>query len=449
MSDSQTSSVMDAMMSEELRLKGKALLEKASQKHSETRRFFMWFCAACFYFFQFILRTSPSVIANDLMRSLSLDGLALGVLVSYYYYGYSAMQIPSGLLLDRIGPRRPLTVACLLCLSGALIFSLFESVAALSFGRLMMGIGSAFGFISCVKIASQAFLRRRLSMYISLTMLLGTIGATSAGKPFAVLVDIMEWRSVHLILAGLSLVLAVSIWCIVPDGNQFSHHTNENEKAVTKETVIESISHILGNPQTWLYGAYGFMMYVPLAGFADLWGVPYLVEVYGVDRQTASGANSAIYIGLGLGGPLWSMYVAKVQSYKKGMVMGAYLTTLFVSLLLFIPNLSFNLCVILLFLIGASSTSQFISFAGVTEMNSEHRTGVASGIHNMLCMMSGVIMQPFLGYVLKSLWNGSYVCEVPHYTKQDFQTALLVLPVCVLIAALAIYFVKETYPKDE
>ncbi len=130
------------------------------------------------------------------------------------------------------------------------------------------------------------------------------------------------------------------------------------------------------------------------------------------------------------------------------MLTGAYLTTFFILILLFASHLPIYLCVSILFLVGASATSQFIAFAGVTEMNASHRTGVTSGIHNMLCMMSGIVMQPLLGYVLKFFWDGSYLCGVPHYTKDNFQMALIILPVCVGIAVLAIFSVKESYPKE-
>ena len=410
---------------------------------TDSRRFFMWFCAAGFYFFQFVLRTSPTVIAHDLMQSLSLDSLTLGVLISCYYYGYSAMQIPSGLLLDRIGPRRPLTMACLLCFLGAGAFALSNSFIALSLGRLFMGIGSAFGFISCVKIASQAFKRSQLSMYISFTMLLGTMGATAAGKPFAFMVDVFDWRQVHFGLALFVMMLAVAIWTVIPDGNRF-YASNDKPKSVSPFT---SVSLILKNPQTWLFGVFGFMMYVPLAGVADLWGVPYLMETYGVERQMASAANSSIYIGLGLGGPLWSLYVTRVQSYKKAMGLGAFFTLTFLFILLYVP-LPFTVCYGVLFLMGACATSQFIAFAGVTELNTPDNTGLASGVHNMLCMLSGVIMQPLLGYILKMAWDGSHVGDIPHYTKANFQLALIVLPIAVFIAVICVFFFKESYPRD-
>lgn len=416
---------------------------------TDARRFFMWFCAASFYCVQFILRSSPTVIATDLMQSLALDSLSVAVLVSWYYHGYSAMQIPAGILLDRIGPRRPLSVACLLCLMGSSIFAFSESLITLSLGRLMMGIGSAFGFISCVKIASQAFKRQHLSMYISLTMLMGTLGATAAGKPFALMVDYFDWRNVHFLLAGFILILGLAIWLILPNGNNFSGQHSSEEGDFPAEAILISIKIILKTPSTWLFGIFGFMMYVPLSGVADLWGVPYLMEVYGVDRQMASAANSTIYIGLGLGGPIWSLYVARVKSYKNVLMVGTACTLVFLLALLFVPNLPFSWCSVLFFLIGAAATSQFIAFAGVTELNASHRTGLASGIHNMLCMLSGVIMQPLLGYILKSVWDGTYKGDVPHYTTANFQAALMTLPVCVVIAGLCLLYVKECYPQDE
>lgn len=408
----------------------------------------MWFCAACFYFFQFILRASPSVIANDLMQGLAIDSFALGLLVSYYYYGYSFMQIPSGLILDRVGPRRPLTVATLICAMGALSFYLFSSLWMLALGRLLMGIGSSVGFICCVHIASKVFPRQKLSMFISLTLLMGTLGATTAGKPFALLVDLLDWRLVHALLAGLSLLLCVVIWFSIPEGPDLGQKPDKpGVKEKPSAPVLRSMALVLQNSQTWIYGLFAFCMYVPICGVADLWGVPYLMEAYGVNRQTASVANSMMYLGMGLGGPLWSLYVEKCQSYLKPLRMGCFCTLALVMVFIFCPSLPFFMYYIILFAMGACATSQFISYAGITEMNANHRTGVALGIQNMFCTISGVLIQPLLGYILRQFWNGAYRCGAPHYSAESFQKALLVLPVCGLLAFIMLFFVTENFPR--
>ena len=88
----------------------------------------IWLCTAFFYLYQFVIRVSPQAIVNDMMCSLGMDACVLGGVISLYYYGYSSMQIPAGLVLDRVGVRRPLFLCCLMCAAGALIFATSKDI---------------------------------------------------------------------------------------------------------------------------------------------------------------------------------------------------------------------------------------------------------------------------------------------------------------------------------
>ncbi len=414
---------------------------------STFKRCIMWFCAASFYCFQFILRVSPSVIANDLMSTLMIDACMLGTIVSFFYTGYTLMQVPTGLILDRLGVGRPLSIACLLCSLGSIIFTYGDSITALSLGRAMTGVGAAFGFLSCIKVASQNFKPQRMALFVSLTMVLGTIGGTCGGAPFAKLVSMIGWRESYKILAIAGLVLSVFIFAMFR--NSHSHDHAATAAAARSENIFLGVMVILRNPQTWIYGLYGFMMYVPLSGFADLWAAPYIAQVFKVDRTTAGGVVSMTYIGLAIGAPLWSSYVARIKSYKKGMLYSAIATGICFTLVIYLPRLLFlnhialELTYVLMALGGASSAGQFIAFAGVSELNPSHRTATASGVHNMLCMFSGIIMMPLIGKLLDIVDGGT---GSTLFSTEGFQIALAIVPFSIVFAVIVMAFVKESYP---
>jgi MFS family permease len=420
---------------------------------SAFRRCIMWFCAACFYGYQFILRVSPGVIANDLMGSLMIDACMLGTIVSFYYHGYSIMQVPTGLIIDRLGVGRPLSVACLLCSLGSIIFTFGESATILSIGRGLMGIGSAFGFLSCVKVSSQNFAPQRMALFISLTMVIGTVGGTSGGAPFAKIVSMIGWRETYKLMAVIGIVLSVIILLVFR-----KEHTQRHAQvaaAARSENIFLGILHILRSSQTWIYGLYGFMMYVPLSGFADLWAAPYIEEALQVDRTTAGGVVSMFYSGLAIGATPWSMYVARVKSYNKGMLWSGIITGLcVVSVIYVVPkidifrSIALESTYLLMALAGAASAGQFVAFAGISASNLPHRTATASGVHNMLCMSSGVILMPLIGALLNTVSSPSLEGALPHYTAADFQVALSIIPFSILIAIIAMGFIKESYPAD-
>lgn len=406
----------------------------------------VWGCAALFYGFQFVLRVSPGVIAENLMRDLALDACMTGALASFYYIGYSIMQIPTGVILDRFGPRRPLVFACFLCCVGALIFGYAESLTLLKVGRAFMGVGSAFAFLSCVKLASLYFPPRILSILVGLTLSVGTFGATVAGAPFGMLVDATNWRVANYVLAGVSLVIALASWLIIRE--KASHVESRQESKA--ESLVVGIESVLRNPQTWIYGLYGFAMYVPLSGFADLWGTPFITEAYQMDKTLAAGVTSLFYIGLGFGAPLWSYWATRIGSYRRAMLWGAISSTLFMVAVLYLPMSLYPLYAVMT-LAGFCAGSQFMAFAAVSALHPLRRTATASGVHNMLCMLSGVAMQPLLGHFLDLCLACDPKCVgvMGRYTHDHFLTSLAIVPVFLGLAIFLTLMMKETFPKDE
>ena len=81
--------------------------------------------AAMFYLYEFILQVSPAVMTKELMHDLSLNAAGLGAMAAFYYYAYTFMQLPAGLLSDRFGPRFLLTIATLICVLGAIFFCFY------------------------------------------------------------------------------------------------------------------------------------------------------------------------------------------------------------------------------------------------------------------------------------------------------------------------------------
>src|SRR5687767_1927751 len=87
----------------------------------------VWGLGCIFYFYEWILQVSPSVMSHELMRDFTVTGHALGILSGFYFYSYAAMQIPGGLLMDYFGPRRLLTIATAICSLSTIAFGITES----------------------------------------------------------------------------------------------------------------------------------------------------------------------------------------------------------------------------------------------------------------------------------------------------------------------------------
>jgi sugar phosphate permease len=402
----------------------------------------IWACGGFFYFYQFILRVSPSVMTEDLMKAFAVQGCTLGILTAFYYNAYASLQIPLGMLLDRFGPRRLLTFSCFLCTLGCVLFASSNYLSIASLGRLLMGAGSACAFIGTIKLATMWFPLERIGKVVGFTMLLGTLGATFAGAPLAALVELVGWRQSLFIISILGAVLCVVIWSFVRDRVQPS----EELEKTRAPRILQGFITVITNRQVWLLALYGSLMYVPLSAFADLWGVSYIIQLYGVDRKIAGSLVSMIYVGVAVGAPLAAFFSDYLKKRQLPMMIGAAFSLMLYGIIVYYPAIPLELMYVLLFLTGLSFAPQMLCFASVCEQIPLAASGVAVGFTNMIVMASGVIFEPLVGFLLEHSAKGAVVGGVPLYTVEDFRFSLATIPLSILGAFALTFFIQETYP---
>lgn len=419
------------------------LASKKSSVKNTNMAWLMWFCAAVFYFYQFILRVSPTGMAGEIKADLNLENCDLGILISYYYNGYAWMQIPVGIVLDLIGPRRPLAVATGLCMGGCILFGLSENLAVMAIGRFVMGVGSAFAFLSALKIGNLWLPVKHLPLVVALTLLMGSIGATVAGTPISAMIDAMGWRKTMIALGGLGGGLTILSFLIVQ--NHPSHQSVSWN--IEKKTVLEESLYLIRRPLTWVFGLYGLMMYVPLSGFGDLWGTSYVMATFDVSKLKASGALSLFYVGIGCSGPLIAWLANFFHSHRLIMRWTAFSGSILFAYLLYGPQIPFSLLPAYFLLLGFCAAGQFLAFTSVSVLNPSHLSGRSTGIYNMFAMMSGVIFQPFIGKLLDmcpTVFPGTETTS-----PKAFSFALVVLPICMGLSYVLTYFMQESYGHHE
>ena len=431
------------------------MIDASLKKLQQSNFFFskswlIWGCAALFYGYQFMLRVSPGVMADDLMETFQVDACSLGTLTGFYYYAYAVLQIPVGTLMDRFKPRRMLTFAAIICGLGALVFSSADSLSIAAFGRTIIGVGSAFAFLSCLKLGTLWFPPQKLPLVIGLTLLLGTIGGVSAGYPMGWLVEASGWRHSMWLVAFAGFLLAVLGWIIIRDKAPpileeailKSHNDNDS---IVQHGLLTSIIEVIRKPQSWFIAIYGAFMYLPLSGFADIWGPPFLMSVYQLDKATAGGITSALYVGIGVGSPLFPLLCTRFRAYKPSVFIAALGALVLLSSVFYIPFLPLWLLTTLLFLAGVFLGGQFLGFSMTCALNPLSASATAGGFHNMLCMLSGVIFQPFIGYLLDSHWQGEYINGIRVYTSSDYTWALSSISISLGLACFVVFFIKEKY----
>lgn len=409
---------------------------------SWARSWLVILCGGLFYGYQYILRVSPNMMTTELMHAFSIDATQLGIIIACYYHTYAAAQIPLGIVMDRQGPKRLLTLAALVCALSCIAFSLTTNAYLAGGARLLMGLGSACGFLGTLKLGALWFPATYMGRVIAIAMVAGTCGATLGGAPLEYMINMLGWRMALQVLGTIGLVLAALMRLFIPAN---APYTPARE---AQTSSWQQLRAIISNPQSWLIASFGMLMYMPIATLGDLWGVSFIHAKYGVSETVAATVMAAMVLGVGVGSPVMAYLSDYLQSRRIPMLMGATSTAALYALLILGPAVPFEMLYILFFVAGFLFNGQSLCFAAAAETNPRHVSGTALGFTNMVVMISGVAGHPLVGRLLDLRWEGATAHGIRTYSVANYEFALALIPCSLVLAVLMVLWMRETYPKS-
>ena len=410
----------------------------------------IWGLGAIFYLIGFYQRVAPAVITTELMSAFGISAAALGNLSAFYYYSYVAMQIPTGILADRWGPRRLLATGCLVAGLGTLLFALAATVHWANLGRLLIGGSVAVAFISILQLAGHWFPSSRFAMLTGLSLLSGVIGAVGAGVPLRWLTELFGWRPVMVVSAGVTLITGTLIWLRVRDQPHEMGYRDYLATAATQKTaawsgILADFKELARYRNTWL------LFWIPggivgcVLTFGGLWGVPYLTTHYAMSVNQASSLTSATLVAWALAGPLYGAWSDRLGRRKTLFVGGAAAVVAGWSVVLLVPRIPIPLLVILLLLSGFAAGCMVLTFVFAKESVPRHLAGTVSGVVNMGVMMGPMLLQPAVGWMMDLYWRGAMVNGVRHYSLTAYRAGFLLIVAWILVSLMLVCFTRETH----
>ena len=386
--------------------------------------------AALFYVYDYFIQVSPAVITDQLMQEFSMGAAGLSFLSACFFYAYAVMQIPAGLLLDRFGARKLLSSVILISGLGVTLFGLTSSFAMAGLARFMIGFGSAFAFISTLFLASRWFSHRYFTLIAGLVQFAGCMGSIAGEAPLAAFINHCGWRHSMLMTGLITLILALLYWFIIRDTpNKNSHLETSHTDTLTEWQRLRSV---LKMPQIWWIGWCGFFCWVPVATIGALWGVPYIMKIYGWSNTQAAGFCSLFWLALGIGSPLMGWYSEHISSRKTPFYICFSAGLIGAVLIFFAAKLSVWLIGTALVLLGICASVQSLTFGVAKDILPTNIFGTASGFLNMMAIIAGGISQQIVGLLLHFTWNQQMQNGVPIYTIDNYKTGILVLPIAAL-----------------
>jgi sugar phosphate permease len=406
----------------------------------------MWGLVANLYLVGFFQRVAPAVMVDELMTDFSIGAALLGNLSATYFYAYAAMQIPSGLLADAIGPRRLSAAAALIASIGIFLFALAPGIWLAYLGRFLIGASVAVAFVACMKLAGHWFPTNRFATITGVALLLGNFGGILAGVPLAEAIALFGWRASMLVSGLVTFTGALLIWFVVRDDPSERGYKSFAHAAATQAQGMppgKALKMVVRERDTWLlFLAAGFSS-APLLTFAGLWGVPYLTQVYGLERSQAALLTSTMLLAWAVGGPTLGALSDRIQRRKPPYLFANLATALLWGIFLFV-DLPQPLLYPLFAAIGFTSGGLIIGFAFAREANHPAVAGTVGGVVNMSILGFAAILQPLLGIILDRSWAGTLVGGVPSYSAEAYFLAFSWLFGCAILSVIALLPVRET-----
>ena len=391
-----------------------------------------WVLTAVYYFYQYALRSAPSVMVPQLSEAFGVSTLGVASIVGLFYYGYSPFSLVAGAAMDRLGPRKVLPIAVAVVGIGALLFSTGTSGVA-SVGRVLQGAGGVFALVGAIYIATKNFPASKAATLVGATQMFGMAGG-SAGQ-FVVGPMISSgvtwdrfWIGMGIVGLGMGAVLL------------FFLPKDKPTQPASWLNTIQPFGIVFKNPQSILCGLIAGLLFIPTTIFDMVWGVRYLQEAHGLDYASAVMRSASVPFGWIIGCPLLGFISDRLGRRKPVIIGGAVVLLGCLAWILFGQTGIFPPYVIGL-AAGLASGAAMLPYTVIKEANPPQFGGTATGVINFLNFTFSALLGPVFAWVLQSVSGEAESMEHRHY-----QIAFAPLLLGVLFAIVLALFLKETGP---
>lgn len=406
------------------------------------------------YMLVFFHRMAPAVISADLMKAFNTSGAALGSLAAMYFYIYTVMQIPAGVLADTLGARVTVTIGSLVAGVGSILFGLAATLATVSLGRALVGLGVSVVFVGLFKSNSVWFREREFGRISGLTLLLGNIGAIASAGPLAEVLRSYSWRHVFIALGVVTLFLALLTLLIVrnrPEDLGFPSMREIEGKvshAPRKQHWWGDLKSVVCTGAAWPVLWVNLGMVGSMLAFVGLWAIPFLRDVHGLGRSGAALYTTTALAGFAVGSMLAGWLSDWTGQRKPVILAGTILYAVACLALAFLHWQPGPVGLILFALVGFSAGGFIVTFANAKEVVAPALAGMAVGLVNTGLFFGAAIMQPLFGWAMDLAWDGRMSNGVRVYAAIDYHYGFLIMLVFAAIAIVGAVRIKETHCRN-
>jgi predicted MFS family arabinose efflux permease len=258
------------------------------------RAYLAWAAVATAYAIAFLQRVSPQSVSLNFMHDFSTDAAGVAMLASSYFWGYTLMQIPAGLLVDRYGVKRVVLFSMAASSLGSAAFALAPNLLDVFAARLVVACGDALVFTALLKLVAQTFTDERFGVMSGVSQVSGYVGGVIATTPLAAAVTGFGWRACFLFIACVGLAnLAFAKAVLKPDPVSHSNKTLKSVVVAARQSLSQ-----LANWGCAMTFASHFAVVTTLSG---VWGIPMVAHFFNISPTAAGAPLLAFMVGNAVG----------------------------------------------------------------------------------------------------------------------------------------------------
>ena len=399
-------------------------------------------------FLSFSIRLAPAVALPNLQATFGLTAAALGLLTSLYLWPFAFMQPVAGLLVDRLGPRRSVTIFLIIAGLGQLLLAMAPSFAFALLGRASTGIGASILYVAAAKIMAQWFRPREFGTLTGAWTSVANLGGIAAAAPLAAGLPFIGWRTSFAALGVAVLVTALLVSVEVRDSPADlgwptlidPGDPTQSARATQPLPFVESLGIVLRAPNTWLLGGYAFLLFGTMTMMQGLWAVPYLMDINGYTQQEAANMLTLWSVGLIVGCTLWGYVADKVVKTRKGVICTGAVVYAFLWILLAIEpaGLPKSLLQLAMFWGGFFASTWIPAYAQLKEAVPPQVVATAMGVLNLFFWLGGAFYQQVSGLILES-----FPKQGGHIPLDGYQTVFWICLGSVVLSVILAACTKE------
>ncbi|MGI8881768.1 MAG: MFS transporter [Jatrophihabitans sp.] len=387
-----------------------------------------WLVAVLVYFAAVFNRASLGVAGLQAQHRFGISPGQLSTFVLLQLGVYAAMQVPTGVLVDRYGPRRLLLTSAALMGAAQLIFAAAPSYPMALTARALLGCGDAMAFISVLRYAAGQFAPRRYPVVVALTGMAGAAGNVLATVPLSAALAHLGWAPAFVGAGVVTLLTGALVFVELPRPARFE--TPE----LTVAQMRARVARVFGRMrEAWqLPGTrVGFWLHFDCMGatttFGVLWGVPYLIDGAGFSRASASAVLLLSVVVTVVASPLIGWATARWPLVRIPLAISVCVATTggwIAMLALSRPPQGMLIVLVAVMVIGGPASA--IGFALARDYNGASTLGTATGVVNVGGFVAAVLTSMAVGVLLDAVGT----------TVDGYRVAMAALPAVQLLGLI-------------